>query len=231
MSRRILAAKIVSLIVLVIVGAMLTGCDGPAFESNDYTAGYLASQTLGVQMSNLSGRSKDSAATGILSGMIVVDQIGQADLRQEEGMKAYQEGNDTVAAEALDAAIEIRPEDIEYRRDRALIAISQQDVETAQANWKKQDEIVANNKWADDAWYWAEVLAETEHVIDVAITEGPNDDSKDLMMAAAYNRASSVYAGAAKFAEAQGDAKLAEEYLDAEDAYQSAARDITWSDE
>jgi len=230
MSRRSVVVKAALVVVFLMVAVLLTACDDAAFESIDYTAGYSASQAMDVQISSLAGRPKDDAAIGILGGMIVVDQIGQADLRQEEGMKAFQEGDDTIAAAALDAAIEMRPEDTAYRRDRALIAVSQQDAETANANWEKQDEIAKANQWTDDGWYWAEAFAETDNVISVAIAEGPTDDSADLMLAAAYNRASSVYGDAAEYAEARGDAAAAQEYREDAEDYQSAALDLRWTE-
>ncbi len=210
---------------------LLTACDDNAFESNDYTAGYIASQATNVQISSLAGRPKDEAARGIMAGAFFVDKIAQADLRQEAGMKAYQEGDDTIAAEELDAAIAIRPEDTAYRRDRALIAVSQQDVDTAKANWKKQDEIAEANQWTDDAWYWANALAEADNALSVAYAEGPTDESADLMLAAAYDRASEVYGGAADFAKAAGDTEMAQEWEDEAVDYQGASLDIRWSDD
>ncbi len=201
-------------VALVLAALMLAGCGDDAFESNDYYMTYLTSQTISTQVANSSGRAKDEAAVGILKGTLVVDQIALADRRHEEAMDYYQEGDDSAAADILDEAIKQRPDDAAYRRDRALVAISQGDIGTAETNWKKQDEIAEENGWTDDAWYWAESLAEADELALLAIEEGPSDGAPNTRLIAAYHRQADVLEGAAAHAKARGDAELAQEYED-----------------
>lgn len=224
------ATRLALAAVVIIAGISLIACeDDAAFESNDYYAGFLTTQPTGKQLSNASARGAYAVA-GILQSKEVIDEIARADELAEEATTHFDQGDDDLAATALDEAIEIRPRDPSYRRDRAAVALAQGEIEMAEAQWQWQDKIAETNKWTDDAWYWAESLAEAEQVLTLGISGSLASDT-NYGVAATYGRASRVYSGAADFAESQGDAKLAEDYRDTADAYQSARDDARYEDD
>lgn len=226
---------------LVLAALALTACDGNAFESNDYYAGFLSSQPASKQIANSSGRGAPTpeelrgerdayVVKGILTAGEIIDDMAEADSLQDEATTLFDNGDDDLAAMALDEAIEIRPNDPAYRHDRAIVALAQGDIDAARANWEAQDKIAETNGWTDDAWYWANALAETDAVLEMGIGGSLASDTS-YGVSATYSRASGVYLDAAKFAKAQGDTELAEDYEDTADAYQSAADDARYDSE
>ena len=227
---------------LMLAAVVLTACGDDAFESNDFYAGFLTSQPPAKQLANSSGRGAPGVAelmadkevrtvTGILQAGETIDKIAQADELQDEATTHFDNGDDDLAAQALEEAITMRPNDPAYRHDRAIVALAQGDIEVAQAQWEAQDQIAKANGWTDDAWYWGQTLAETDAVLTMGMTAGSLASDTGYGVSATYSRASKVYSKAAEHAKAQGDTELAADYEDTADAYQSAADDARYDSE
>jgi tetratricopeptide (TPR) repeat protein len=153
---------------LVVLGAALalaSGCGDSAFESNDYTMTFLTSQTLGKQLKNSSGRATDRTASGLLRAAVAIDEMRLADDRQDQAMELYGAGEYELAGDVLDEAIKLRPDDISYRTDRALVALADGDTDGAFVQWEEQDRIAELNGWDKTEDYWNRQMADSRSII------------------------------------------------------------------
>jgi len=170
----------------------LAGCGGGAFESNDYFMTWLTTRPADETIESVSGRTGDEDVDAVLSAAEVIDEIGRADIHQRKAREWISNGNLVEAARSLDWAIDMRPEDAGYRRDRAMVAIQQGDTKAALEQWDAQDEIARQNQWDLDPTYWmdAELDAGTEQERLEAEKPGP---ARDAALAATYTRLADIY--------------------------------------
>lgn len=170
----------------------LAGCGGNAFESNDFVMTWITTRPADEVIESTSGRTGDRDVDGILSAAQAVEDMRLADIRQEQAREYVRLGEPDKAAERLDAAIKLRPEDARYRRDRALLAIQQGDTKVALEHWDAQDRIARQNNWDLDPTYWmdAELDAGTEQE---RLEAEPPSPGRDAELAATYTRLASIY--------------------------------------
>ena len=157
------------LVILAAALVLVSGCGSSAFESNDYTMGALTSQPLGKQLMNSSGRgatdSTDSDTSGLLQAKDVIDEMRHADDWHTKALGRYDKGDYERAGELLDEAIELRPDDIRYRTDRALVALADGDLDGAFVQWEEQDRIAELNGWHKTEGYWNQQMEDVQSLI------------------------------------------------------------------
>ena len=201
-----------SWLLLVVLGAALalaSGCGDSSFESNDYTVTFLTSQALGKQLKNSSGRAADPTASGLLRAADAIDEIRLADERQDQARELYDEGDYELAGELLDQAIGLRPDDISYRTDRALVALADGDTDGAFVQWEEQDRIAELNGWHNTEDYWNQQMEDTRSiVIDINQRWGEEGQQGNKLpeYGAAMIRYADVLDQVADFREASGEA-------------------------
>ena len=149
--KRVIVAVMFAVAAIVFLGA----CDD--FEQmavSDYSDEYSASQSSADQAANASGRTGDREVDGILWVAKTMDDIHQAE-GAYKAAKSVEKTEPKRAASLLDDAIKKRPEDIRFRRDRAVIAIKEGEPAVALEQWEEQDRIAASQGMGDQFWYWS----------------------------------------------------------------------------
>ena len=153
LSRNQRVALALPLILFVLV--FLMACDDTEAVS-DYFDDFFGSQSSAEQAANATGRTGDEGADGILDAMETVNDIQKADdiYAQSKPLVANHGTDDQRAADLLDQAIALRPDDMRYRRDRVRIALIQDDATIARQQWEEQDRIAASTGADNQLWYW-----------------------------------------------------------------------------
>lgn len=182
---------------------LLAGCDGGAFESNDYFMTFLTSQPTGKQLANSSGRADDTVATAIVRAGSAAYLKRRADERYDEAMDLYGSGEYDLAAQVMDEAIARQPDDIRFREARAKIALFEGDTDNALAQWEEYDRIAAANGFDQTKQYWNQARGRAATLL-IELRDGPSTPETDLQLAAVNYRYADTIDGTADFMEATG---------------------------
>lgn len=176
------------------VASMLAGCGGwdATFESNDYYATWLTSQPTGDQIVNSAARTGDKDVDGILAALEPIEEIQAADELLADAVTARLGGDLERAADRLDEAIGLRPDDMRYRRSRALVALQDDDAVTAAEQWREQDRIAALNGRDLSSEYWIG-CEEDLYADQKALEKQPQSPERDAKLVAIYTRFSDIY--------------------------------------
>ena len=147
---------VVSLLFAIGTIAFLGAClDTASMDASDYSDSYGDGQSTEEQAENATGRTGDREVDAILMTGQIMDDIRMADGYHKVAEPMVVKSEDpTRTASLLDKSIALRPEDIRYRGDRALVALQQGDAELAQEHWETQDEIARNQGMHEQLWYW-----------------------------------------------------------------------------
>jgi hypothetical protein len=181
---------------LVILVALLLACDDP-YTVDAYLNDFLSSKSSDDQDANSSADTGDDEVDGILAASDTVIKITEADERMRDGLNAYDRGDTALAASTMDEVIQERPDDVDYRRMRARVALGANDASEARVQWAEQDRIAEGMNWADDASYWRHCyidMLNLEREMARQIPDSPEDCSTQERQRAAtlYNRMADV---------------------------------------
>lgn len=193
----------VSIAALALVVLLLAGCSGGAFDSNDFFMGWLMTRPMFDRVKTMSGRVEDPTVSGILTAQKAMEDMKRADESYTQAEEARDKGDYSLAGDLLDEALFLRPKDIRYRRERAMVAVFAGDVTEANKQWEEQDLVAAETGYDASKRYFEDVRQDML-TLEMDYIKQPQSAGRSERLAAIYMRLSAIDSNRAAAAEMEG---------------------------
>ena len=202
--RRNLGKLALTLSVILLASVLLVGCEGDAFESNDYFMDYLTSIPVGEQVTTAAGYPQETVTKAAVLGEVEVLRRQAVEDAREQAREAYENGDLELAAGLLDEALITRKDDLGIHRDYVDVALASGDADTALVHWEEQDRIARHSGWDQTAKYWDDLVADAEEMRgDITVEHGAVGPGR-VVVGAVRVRYADALDGKADFLEANG---------------------------
>ena len=224
----------VSLLFAAAVIIFLAACDDIQSSSEsvqDFSDDYTASQSTGDRAANASGRTGDDEVDGILWVAKTMDDITLAE-NAYRAANAIARSDPDAAADKYDRAIQLRPDDMTYRRQRVIHAALQDDAAVALEQWEQQDRIAAEQGVADEFWYWSNQYKDLEAMQNLLGSQytSPSQGTppeKRAVGVALYTRGAKVFEELADWYTLDGQIEKANEAMRAAEVHRRLAEEFS----